>query len=157
MPSDVCMCVISDQQEDRRLAFQLFSELEHVAALRSIDVRLVEMQFNARQQQYKDQFPDAQAWAVRFEGDVVGRMLIDQSKRPWTLVDLTVMASHRGKGIGGQAIAIVLADADAKDESINASLFAQNQVAQRFWERMGFSVHRGDGGYWALRYPAESE
>ena len=63
------------------------------------------MQFSTQQMAYRAQFPGADQRIILLrDGLMIGRMLIDRRDEEIYLVDITLLAEHRGDGIGASLI-----------------------------------------------------
>lgn len=106
----------------------------------------ISMQFNAQSQQYVTSYPHADNSIVLFNEEPVGRLLVDRGAREFTLVDVALLPSHRGAGIGTHLIAELLREAAAAAKPVNLHVWHSNP-AKKLYERLGFSVANDDGVY----------
>ncbi|MFK4729753.1 GNAT family N-acetyltransferase [Agromyces mediolanus] len=72
-----------------------------------------------------------------FGPDAVGYLVVDRSGEDLRLADLAVLASVRGRGVAGAALAALSAEADASGRAITLSVWA-GDAAERLYLRHGF-------------------
>lgn len=69
----------------------------------------------------------------------IGRLYLDRTLRPWRLIEITLEAGSRNRGIGGILMQWLKAAAGASSmTAIDLHVASDNQRAQRFYERLGF-------------------
>jgi ribosomal protein S18 acetylase RimI-like enzyme len=98
---------------------------------------LITMQYNIRRLQYDDGYPQAEASIILFDERAVGRMLIDESEREITLVDIALMPDHRNSGIGTHLIKQLLNRAVSANKPVRLQVL-KSSPAGRLYERLGF-------------------
>lgn len=145
-----------NRENEREFSFHLFCQLDHVASLFEIDKRLAETQFETRRRQYRAKFPGAKTLIISCDGADVGQLEIDRSRPAWHLIDIAIFPGYRNRGIGQAVVKKILNEADQASSPVHASVFSQNVGAQRFWERMGFTVLEKRDDYWSLSYSGDS-
>lgn len=91
--------------------------------------------------------PDHAVWLARNEsGEPVGYMAAgpcnlpveDMPESAGELVRLYLLEDHRGGGLGGQMMSVILDWLEARFEHIYLSVYADNLGAQRLYARYGF-------------------
>lgn len=120
------------------LAFVNWDEIQKEA--------FITMQFNAQSRQYVTSYPHADNSIVLFNNDPVGRLLVNRGVREFTLVDVALLPSHRGAGIGTHLIAGLLREAAEAAKPVKLSVWHSNP-AKKLYERLGFSMANDDGAY----------
>jgi ribosomal protein S18 acetylase RimI-like enzyme len=134
------------QAEDEQFLFRLFAESqEHLAAFRpnaELFESLIEIQYRGRKQSYSAGFPHAvdAILCVRDEARgalPVGRILVDCKPDRWRIVDIAVLAAHRGKGLGGWALRLCQQRCEAAGAKLALAVKPENR-ARRLYERLGF-------------------
>lgn len=97
----------------------------------------IRFQYDAQLNHYQTEYPKAEHSVILVNGEPVGRLYIDRRETQIRILDITLLTSHRGKGIGTLIIRHVMQEAAAsgKTVSINLDLFS---FSQRLFERLGF-------------------
>jgi ribosomal protein S18 acetylase RimI-like enzyme len=62
---------------------------------------LIAMQQRAQDEDYRSNYPAAEHYIVCFDGEDVGRMIVERQNRELILVDIALLPGFRGRGIGG--------------------------------------------------------
>lgn len=106
---------------------------------------LLEQQYRAQALGYAAQFPDARSLIILHRDEPVGRVLLVVGERRWHLIDIALLSSARGQGIGSatiEAIARAATDTDARE--LTLSVLFSNAAARRLYVRLGFTETGGD-------------
>src|SRR6266545_1272143 len=103
----------------------------------------IAMQFNAQSRQYVMSYPRAQNSIVLWNDDPIGRLLLDRGEREFTLVDIALLPTHRGAGIGTHLIEDLLIEAAAAGKPVKLNVWHSNP-AKKLYQRMGFSAANND-------------
>jgi len=103
---------------------------------------LMSMQFNLQRRQYQESYPDSQDHIILKYGQPVGRMLINESERTITLVDIALLPEHRDAGIGGQLLDGLL----RQKKTVTLHVLKTNR-ARNLYERLGFRKIGEDSMY----------
>jgi len=136
------------QPEDEQFLFRLFAETqEYLAAFRSnaeLYASLIEMQYQGRKQSYSAEYPCAADAILYLEDEArgalpVGRILVDSKPERWRVVDLAVLAAHRGRGLGSWALRLCQQQCQAAGAKLTLAVKPDNR-ARRLYERLGFRV-----------------
>jgi ribosomal protein S18 acetylase RimI-like enzyme len=98
----------------------------------------LKMQFTTQQMAYGAQFPDADQSIILRDELMIGRMLIDRRDEEIYLVDITLLAEHRGDGIGASLIRDLQREASAAGKAVRLRVMKTNRAVS-FYERLGFS------------------
>jgi len=105
---------------------------------------LLEQQYCAQTLGYVAQFPDARSLIILHRDEPVGRVMLTAGERRWHLIDIALLPSSRGQGIGSaiiEAIARAATEADARELTLSV-LFSN--AARRLYARLGFAETGGD-------------
>jgi ribosomal protein S18 acetylase RimI-like enzyme len=97
----------------------------------------IEMQFTAQDRSYRDANPDGRFLVILVDGEPVGRLYVARLADELRVVDLAILPSHRGLGIGSALLADVIAEAQAAGLPIRLHVEPWNP-ARRLYERLGF-------------------
>jgi ribosomal protein S18 acetylase RimI-like enzyme len=116
----------------------------------------IAMQFNAQSRQYLMSHPHAQNSVILWNDAPIGRLLVDRGECEFTLVDVALLPTHRGAGIGTHLIEDLLKEAAAEGKPIRLHVLTSS-AAKRLYERLGFSRIGGDAAYLEMMWvPAVS-
>jgi ribosomal protein S18 acetylase RimI-like enzyme len=109
----------------------------------------LELQFVAQQRAYAAGFPQASHDVVLEDGEAVGRLYVDRAGRDIHLVDIALLATHRGRGIGSGLLSALLAEARGQERALRLQV-ARNNRALALYERLGWRVVGEDEVYLEL-------
>ncbi|MDH1011059.1 GNAT family N-acetyltransferase [Pseudomonas nicosulfuronedens] len=115
----------------------------------AIDAFLTQ-QFNAQHHYYQAQFPDAEYLLIEADAQSVGRVYLHWGATHLQIIDLVLLPSHCGLGIGTRVLGQLLERADAQGLSVGLHVENYNP-AQRLYARLGFAVVGENGVYLKLR------
>ncbi|WP_049976294.1 GNAT family N-acetyltransferase [Azospirillum sp. B506] len=106
-------------------------------------VGFLSQQFIFQTRHYKTHYAGA-AWGIITDGgDPVGRLYLHQGPSDLRIVDISLLPSHRGRGIGAGFIRAVFAQGAAAGTGVSIHVEMFNHAARRLYERLGF-VQTGD-------------
>ena len=99
----------------------------------------VRSQLNAQLHHYRAEYPNAEYSIILFEDQPVGRLYVDQRATEIRIMDITLLPTHRGKGISSPIICRLKDEAAAcgKELSINLDKLSQSHP---IFERLGFKA-----------------
>jgi GNAT superfamily N-acetyltransferase len=148
---------------DRALLLQVYGstrcdELARVDWSDADKARFVESQFNAQATHYAEVYPDGQYDVIESPaGEPIGRLYLHRGRSELRVIDIALLPTWRGHGLGRRILDDVLGEAAAASRvvSIHVEIF---NPAQRFYERLGFVPVETRGLYrlmqWTpLQYP----
>jgi ribosomal protein S18 acetylase RimI-like enzyme len=102
-------------------------------------------QFRLQDVHYRRYFGGADFLVVEQHGRPVGRLILDRTTPEWQIVDIALLPSLRGRGIGGAILkAIQDAAAGSGAAGVNLQVEGDNR-ARTLYRRLGFS-ETGDSG-----------
>lgn len=104
------------------------------------------MQFNAQTQHYHGSYPQAQSSIILRNEEAVGRMVVNEDTKEFTLVDISLLPAHRGHGIGTHLLRELLSKAVEATKPVRLHVLLTNP-ARRLYERLGFSFVQSDSLY----------
>lgn len=100
---------------------------------------LLEQQFRLQARGYSAQFPDATSLLIEWMGEPIGRLLLQCDAHDWRIVDIALLASRRGQGIGTSVITAVAAAARRRQaQALCLAVLVTNDAARRLYRRLGF-------------------
>jgi len=108
----------------------------------------VRMQFQAQRQGYRGMFPEGEFTIIMAGGQTAGRMVVNQTTEEIRLVDIALLPAFQNRGIGGQLVNGLIAEAQKLGKPLRVSVFKGNR-ATRFYHRLGF-VQTGEAGLYDL-------
>ncbi|KPN97726.1 GNAT family N-acetyltransferase [Lysinibacillus sp. ZYM-1] len=111
----------------------------------------LEMQWRAQQASYNQQFPGASHSIIAVGEQYVGRLLADELSDYHHLIDISILPSYQGKGIGTFLIAQLLQKAREGNKPVILQVFHTNP-ARNLYERLGFQVASSDEIYLKMRW-----
>lgn len=104
------------------------------------------MQFDAQSQQHVMSYPHAHNSIILWNDTPIGRLLLDRGERQLTLVDITLLPTHRGVGIGTHLLQDLLREASAAGKPVKLRVW-YSSPAKELYQRLGFSAVNDDGVY----------
>lgn len=112
---------------------------------------LVDMQWQARNQSYNNQFPDLKTWIIRHENQAVGAVLLNQTPQDIRIVDIIISSNFRNLGIGTLLLKEIQANAQQNNLTIHLQVAISNP-AQHLYKRLGFICDQTDPVYMSMRW-----
>jgi ribosomal protein S18 acetylase RimI-like enzyme len=112
-------------------------ELELLAWSDDQREQFLAMQFDMRQAHYRGAYDEVGSQIVLLEGRPIGRLYVHRSDSEIYLVDIALLAQHRGAGIGAKLIRELLAEATASGKPVRLTA-EQGSAAVRLYEGLGF-------------------
>lgn len=110
------------------------------------------MQFHAQDMHYRKHFPNSTFEIVLLSDLPIGRLYLDRQSRELVILDIALLPTHRGRGIGTKILTDLLAAAAASSQCVKIHVEVYNP-ARHLYDRLGF-VKIGDAGvYHEMRWP----
>lgn len=109
-------------------------------------------QWHAQRQSYTAQWPDASHDIIEIDGEPVGQLRVDRPGGAIHLVDISVLAPHRGLGIGTAVVQALQREAVDTNRTVTLSVATDNIGAGRLYERIGFVSVNDNGVDVAMRW-----
>lgn len=110
------------------------------------------MQFEMQTRAYRMQFPDAVYFIVEENKIPVGRVIVEHGEREVRLVDISLLAEFRNRGIGTFLLEKLKGEAEADEKTLFLRVLKTNSAAKRFYERLGFEVVENADLHFAMRW-----
>lgn len=105
---------------------------------------LLEQQFRAQATGYAAQFPGAVSLIVQHRDEPVGRLMLLAGDAAWHVIDILLLPSARGRGIGTGVIeAVARAATEAGAHELTLTVLFSNAGARRLYGRLGFAKTGG--------------
>lgn len=96
-------------------------------------------QFEAQAAHYRAQFPECEYLVIENDGVPIGRLYKDRRPDEIRVVDITLLESERGHGIGGGIMQSVLDEAASNGIMVRIHVEKSNP-ARRLYDRLGFKI-----------------
>ena len=113
--------------------------------------QIIKSQFDARERQYRQIWPDANDEIVIVDGKACGRRLWHQSETELRLIDIALLSVFQGSGIGASLIRDLQRHSDFQSKPLRLSVMTANP-ARRLFRRLGFSDNGRDEIYLHMEY-----
>jgi GNAT superfamily N-acetyltransferase len=111
-------------------------------------------QFDAQDRWYREHYVGASYDVVLVDGEPCGRLYVYRGDAEIRIVDIALLPTQRGNGVGSALLRELLAEADAAGKPVTIHVERFNP-ALRLYERLGFFVAEDKGVYLLLeRTPA---
>ncbi len=104
----------------------------------------LQSQYAAQRQSFRAQFPGAEHSVILCDGAPVGRLIVDRGADAMRLVDIALLPTHCGRGLGTRLLQDLCGEADAQRKPLRLHVFAGNRAA-RLYARFGFVPLRAHG------------
>jgi ribosomal protein S18 acetylase RimI-like enzyme len=104
----------------------------------------LEMQFKAMRQGYRNMYPQAQFSIIVADNTPAGRFVVDRQDALIQVVDIALLPTYCGRGIGTAVMRALLSEADQGGKKVRLCVRRESR-ALRFYERLGFE-RVGDNG-----------
>ena len=128
--------------DDSEFLFRVF-RLSHGAEL---DEQLCRLQFQARDNQYRTQYPSADYDVIMDGNEAIGYVYALRGPDAFALVDIALLPESQGTGIGSQLVGELIELAHAVKKPLRAHVL-KHSPAWRLWQRLGFRQVSDDGIY----------
>jgi ribosomal protein S18 acetylase RimI-like enzyme len=113
---------------------------------------LIEMQFEAQERHYREQFPGARFRVVLVGPDRVGRMTVHHDSQKATLIDIAILPDFQSQQIGTQLLGALISQSQRDGLPVRCHVDPYSQ-ARRLYKRLGFVECGQDGHLLSMEYP----
>lgn len=139
--------------EDEARRYRIFIETAGTDLMRLAgNESLLQMQYRAREMSYASRFPGAEEKMICLpDGRSVGRLVVYRQPGAMRLVDIGLLESHRGQGIGTALLKDLQQECMDGGSRLELQVARTNRAAQLYL-RMGFSVTSEDAMYAHMRW-----
>jgi len=140
-----------DRAADADLLYAVYASTraEELAAVPWTDAQkeaFLRMQFDAQDRYWREQNPAAAFDVILIDGAPGGRLYVNRSADEVRIVDIALVAQHRGRGVGTLLIRRVLDEAHATGRPVTIHVERGNR-ARRLYQRLGFRQIGATGVY----------
>lgn len=153
--SIISLCPLKPSHIDFLL--QLFKECRpDLAMIGGINEKQIEgiifQQFAIEQEQLMKMYPDAEFNIVMLNEEPIGRLYIYHGKLSDHIVEIGLLESYRGLGIGKKIMTTAIKNALRKGKDVSLQVTWFNKGAYTFYEKLGFKPIENNGVFWEMRY-----
>lgn len=146
-------------QEDLAFLSQLYAstreeELRVVNWTDAQKAAFLQDQFDKQHSHYLAHYPLAQWLVIEREGVPIGRIYLEQTSIEIRLMDLALLPSVRGQGVGTALMHALLAHADQARLAVSLHVEPYNR-AMRLYRRLGFCEVETRGYYLLMERPCD--
>ena len=124
-------------------------ELAHVPWDKATRQAFIEQQFAAQDAHYREHYPGATLDVIEVDGKPVGRLYVHRGGGDIRIMDIALAPAYRGRGIGGELLRSLIAEAAASQRTLSIHVEVNNP-ARRLYERLGFRPAGEHGVYLLL-------
>jgi ribosomal protein S18 acetylase RimI-like enzyme len=117
---------------------------------------LLDMQFMAQQQSYRQNYPGARFEIVEVDGVPAGRQVVAQSGGALLLVDVALLVQWRGQGIGSTLLRKLQHQARGAGLPLRLNV-ALNNPAEALYRRLGFKETGMSGMHRAMEWENDND
>ncbi|MCM3905170.1 MAG: GNAT family N-acetyltransferase [Pyrinomonadaceae bacterium] len=107
----------------------------------------VRWQFEMQRREYDARFPDARYDVIVVDGQPAGRIWVGSDDEQLHLLDIALLKEFQNRGVGTQLFRRLIDEAAKANKHLRHMVFALNEDALRFYERLGFVIIEDLGAY----------
>jgi ribosomal protein S18 acetylase RimI-like enzyme len=109
--------------------------------------QILDMQFSAHELHFKNNLSNGEDSIILFEGNPVGRLILDRSDNDINLADIIILPEYQGKGIGKFVIEKIINESDTSGKTITL-IVSKNNRAMNLYSKLGFKIsHQTETDY----------
>jgi ribosomal protein S18 acetylase RimI-like enzyme len=127
-------------------------ELAQVQWAESQQEQFVRWQYDLQRNEYQSRFPDAKYDVILVDGRPAGRIWVGSDDEQIRLLDIALLPEFQKRGVGTVLIRQLIDESIRAGKQLCHMVFALNDNAQRFYERLGFVVIEDLGAYKHMEY-----
>lgn len=109
------------------------------------------MQWQAQKLYYSQKFPKSNHYIILYENEYAGRCVIVDLPEYLHLIDLSILPSYQGKGIGTFILELLQQKASKGGKPITLQVFHENS-AMLLYGKLGFQVVEANGIYVKMQW-----
>jgi ribosomal protein S18 acetylase RimI-like enzyme len=117
--------------------------------------QFIAQQFDAQHRYYMQHYRDAEWLVIEQEGVGVGRLYVDIWAEEIRLIDISLLAEARGRGIGGAILSDLMISAREQSKPLTIHV-EQSNPALRLYSRLGFEKVDEHGIYHLMKWWPEA-
>ncbi len=96
-------------------------------------------QFATQDKHYRLNYPTCEFLVIENDGQLIGRLYRDLWEKEIRVVDIALLTTTRGQGIGGQIMSQIMAEAEASNLMVSIHVERSNP-AMSLYSRLGFQT-----------------
>jgi ribosomal protein S18 acetylase RimI-like enzyme len=128
-------------------------ELDQVVWPPGARAAFVEQQFAAQDHEYRRHNPDGSFDVIEVDGVPAGRLYVDRRPGDLRIVDIALLPTYRGRGIGARLVGGLQEAAAAEGRIVSIHIEFSNRAAG-LYERLGFRLAEDLGVYRRMEWTA---
>lgn len=141
----------AEEEADIPVLRQLYAsvreeELRAVAWSEPQKQAFIDAQFDLQRQHYRAHYPGAEFLVVREADEPIGRIYLHASASEIRLMDIVLLPSVRGRGLGSSLLTALIAEARREQRTITLHV-EPNNPARQWYEQQGFVLIEDRGIY----------
>lgn len=113
-------------------------------------------QFSFQHAHYMEAYQSAEFLIVKEGKQSIGRLYKDYREDEIRIIDIALLPEYRGKGIGGQIMESILAEAEKMGKAVRIHV-EYNNPAMKLYKRLGFSKIGDTGVYYFMEWRPKNE
>jgi ribosomal protein S18 acetylase RimI-like enzyme len=113
-------------------------------------------QFQLQHAHYHQHNPKADFLLIERDGAPIGRIYVNRAPRDIRIMEVSLLESERGRGLGTLLFAEIFAEARASGSRVSLHV-EPNNPAMRLYQRLGFKIIERGGVYWYLECALEDQ
>jgi ribosomal protein S18 acetylase RimI-like enzyme len=138
--------------EDREFLRRLYrtvrwEELAPTGWPEAMRVNFLSQQFDMQDRHYKTHYAESAFAIITMHGEPVGRLYLHQGPTDLRIVDISLLDSHRGLGIGSGLLTSVFAMGERAGTGVSIHVEMFNHRARHLYDRLGFIQTEDKGVY----------
>lgn len=140
---------------DRPFLFAVYAstreaEMARVPWSHEQKAEFLKMQFEAQDAHYREHYADASFDVVEADGEPVGRLYVDRWDEEIRIVDIALLPSARGGGLGTRLLEDLFEESRQSGKPVSIHVEKENP-ARRLYDRLGFREVEDRGVYLLMR------
>ena len=148
------------QDNDREFLLRVYASTreEELAPVPWSDAEkdeFLRMQFHAQDTHYHSHFPQADYDVILLDGHRAGRLYVDRGPDEMRILDIALLAEHRGQGIGDGLMRGLLREAAETRRPVCIHV-EYNNPAMHLYLRLGFTQVGETGVYYLMQWTPEA-
>lgn len=126
-------------------------EMKHFPLNEEQKVAFLDWQFDCQWKHYRAHYPTCDWRVILRDGEPVGRLLVDRWPDQIRIVDIAILSTARGSGLGTMLMNEVLEEGRRANTPVTIHVEVFNP-AQSLYQRLGFKQVDSSGAYHLMRW-----